>query len=173
MSTDHRDRAEVSSPRSRRRVYSAWVLFLGTAVILMLMATRYRMILVVGDSMHPTFRTGDLVWVDRQAYDSVAPQESDVVVARVQGQFVLKRIVGLPGQDVEVRDGVVFLDDQPRPLPHPATRTGLDVERGVLGKDKYAILGDNRAQTSHPTLHAVIPKQAIVGRVVGHLSLRP
>lgn len=162
----------ISARRTRRRIRLAWATFLVFAAFVLVLAERYRMVIVIGNSMEPTFRSGDVVWADRHAYDSENPRESDVVVAWVGDQAVLKRVVGLPGEAVEVRSGVVYVDDEARPSPAPPPAVGMDVERGVLAKDKYAILGDNRVHSSNPTIHAIIPKEAIVGRVVSRWSLR-
>lgn len=173
MPNDEPGPSMPSLPRVHWRVWTAWLLFLLLAPVMVLGATRYRLVIVVGDSMRPNFRSGDIVWADRHAYRSELPQESDVVLARVEGELVVKRVVGLPGQTVEVRRGVVYLDGSPRPIPAPAPTVGLDVARGVLGTGKFAILGDNRVRSSNPTIHAVITKDAMIGKVVGHLRLGP
>ena len=149
-----------------------WILVLVIATGVATFARYYRVGVVVGNSMQPTYESGDLVLVERLAYRTHPPADSDVVLARVGGQHVLKRIVGLPGQAVDVRSGVVHVDGAVPSCSYPVLQGDIDIDTGVLATDRYAILGDNRAETQLRTLHSVVSRADLVGKVVMHLRLR-
>lgn len=127
---------------------------------------RYRLVWVVGQSMHPTFHTGDLLVVDRQAYESDGPARGDIVVARHRDEFIVKRVVGLPGEEVQVRHGQVQVNGE-RPAEYYDYEPGfLDIAPGRLLADRYAILGDNRGVEPSAFIHGVISTRQILGKVV-------
>ncbi|MCE2405677.1 MAG: signal peptidase I [Dehalococcoidia bacterium] len=120
---------------------------------------------VRGDSMLPNFDTDQYVLVRRLGRDR-GPNRGDVVVFRHHlrpGMTLLKRVVGLPGDRVQVRSGRVYVDgrvlDEPYlpSVPHPSDSGGtpdttkpLDREvEWVLHEGQYFVLGDNR-NPSHP-----------------------
>lgn len=87
-------------------------------------------------------------------------------MARLGSELILKRIIGLPGQTVELKEGLVWVDGVARQPGYPVVPGALEILRGTLGGDKYAILGDNRALQAYPTLHAVVSRTEIVGQAV-------
>lgn len=126
---------------------------------------RYKLVIVDGDSMLPSLHHSDLLVVDRFAYRRRRPARGDVAVALYREELIIKRIVGLPGEELELRDGVLYVDGSPQ-LQNPRPESGgLDIRRGLLVGQKYALLGDNQALVSEPTAHAVVSPHEIVGRV--------
>ena len=103
---------------------------------------------VAGQSMAPLLRGDDVVLMDRLAYDFGTPERFDVVVfEREDHKSNIKRVIGLPGEVVQITDGVIYIDGQ-----RLEAENGLDtsVLAGVaenpvtLGEDEYFLLGDNR-----------------------------
>lgn len=138
-------------------------------VVLGFLAARFRLVWVVGDSMRPTYRPGDVLVVDRWSYRRRAPGRWEVVVAAHHGDWVVKRVVGLPGDSVGVRNGHVQLNGD-RVLEPQSIEPGiLDIEPGRLLGERYAILGDNRGIPEDSFVHAVVHRHQIVGRVVSAL----
>lgn len=154
----------------RARLRGGWVGFLSVALVLFLLGWRYRLVIVDGASMHPTLESGDLLAVDRLAYSAEGPREGDLVVAWVTGEQVVKRIVGLPGMMIEVRDGVLVIDGTPRQPGQGVTAGSLNIRAGMIGPGRFAILGDNRIGGTDQTAHALIMRSQIVGKVVGRLA---
>lgn len=145
-------------------------LFLGAFVLLgalLLVRFHYQITIVQGASMQPTFHTGDLLLVDRQAYQKNTPRRGEIVIARYQGDLLVKRIVGLPGEKVEVADGVLYVNDKAMVEKHPIRAGQLSVGEGTLAPRKYALLGDNRHGAASVLVHGVVAEEQIVGRVVG------
>lgn len=100
---------------------------------------------VAGDSMNDTLMTGDVAVLSRWDYLLGAPGRGDIVqiAPEKRGGLYLKRVIGLPGETVEITDGVVCIDGQP--LNEPYVTPSDDDYHVVLGDDEYFVLGDNRA----------------------------
>jgi type IV secretory pathway protease TraF len=94
-----------------------------------------------------------------------------VVVALYHGGWIVKRVVGLPTEIVEVRHGRVTVDGSRLPLDHPVELGFLDIAPGRLLADRYAILGDNRGVEPSAFLHAVVSPSQMLGKVVAAARL--
>jgi len=116
--------------------------------------------------MQPTFRTGNLALVYRGAYRTAEPRRADIVVARYRNDLILKRVVGLPGEEVEVRSGALLINGMPVVEGHRIEPGDLTIEKGKLFDGKYALLGDNRALPRSELIHAVVSKEDVVGKVI-------
>jgi signal peptidase I len=137
--------------------------------------------IVKGDSMHPAIDNGQYVIVNKLAYIWGEPKRGDVVVAvsRVLPTKLLKRIVGLPGERFQIKDGEIILRDKRTDpgdvlnegyLSNPNILTDGD-NLIVLDKDEYFALGDNRAVSIDSRELGVIDKWDIKGKVVGVFDL--
>ncbi|MDB5264757.1 MAG: signal peptidase signal peptidase [Parcubacteria group bacterium] len=127
---------------------------------------------VEGESMHPTFESADYLIVDELSYHLHAPQRGDVIVFRYPNDpkvFYIKRIIGLPGETVSVKDGKTTVKkvdgteialDEPYVVSEDATYTN----DSVLGADQYFVMGDNRPRSSDSRIWGPLPKKDIVGR---------
>ena len=120
---------------------------------------------VVGHSMEPTLENDDSLLVDKVSYCFRQPERYDVIVfepaiANVSKYYV-KRIVGLPGETIQIIDGVVYINGEPlendviysfglkdeagKPVePEKIYNAGLAEKPITLGYDEYFVLGDNR-----------------------------
>ncbi|MBN8247643.1 MAG: signal peptidase I [Verrucomicrobia bacterium] len=164
--------SEPSTPGTRRtRRLRRLMSLCAATVVLGFLAARYRLVWVVGDSMRPAYRPGNVLLVDRWAYSRQTPRRWDVVVASHHGDWVVKRVVGLPGDRVGVRHGHVLLNGIRIQEPQITEPGMLSIESGQLLGDRYAILGDNRGIPEDSFVHAVVQRQQLVGRVVS--ALRP
>ncbi|MCC7376460.1 MAG: signal peptidase I [Verrucomicrobiales bacterium] len=126
-------------------------------------------VIVIGDSMRPTYRSGDLLFVRRSAYRESDPQRGDIVVAKFRSDWIVKRIVALPGESVAVRDGVIEIDGQPMPESYQIQPGTLSIRRGDLSSERWAVLGDNRSLADSSLFYAVVPRGSIMGKVVTSL----
>jgi signal peptidase I len=150
----------------RRRRYLIW----GLSLLLaggIAFSLRYRLVGVVGNSMAPTFSTGDLLVVDLWTYRDRPPQRGEVVVARHRDEFLVKRVVGLPGEEVGVRLGRVEVNGLRQAAHHDFEPGLLDIAPGHLMSDRYALLGDNRGIEPSAFVHAIVSSQQILGPVTG------
>ena len=108
----------------------------------------FHVVRIEGTSMESGLHSGDLVLVTRFDFaGSRAPQRGDVVECRFPGRsgVYIKRVIGLPGETVEIREGRTWIDGIPLSESY-ATGPAEDY-RADLGADEYLVLGDNRAQS--------------------------
>jgi signal peptidase I len=154
----------TSYPLGRHEV----LLVLGCACLagLVVLQDRYRLTFVQGTSMQPTLATGDLLIVRKHAYDRAEPVRGDLVVANYQDGLIIKRVVGLPGEEVEIKNGTLFIGDRPLPEGHGIRAGPVNILKGKLFEGKFAILGDNRAIPPGQFVHAVVTKDQILGKVI-------
>lgn len=104
-----------------------------------------------GDSMNPVLKSGDVILVNRIVYDASAPKRGDIVVFKPNGNentyFYIKRIIGLPGETIEIKEGHVYINGEELTESYEATvikEAGVATEAVKLGGDEYFVLGDNR-----------------------------
>lgn len=106
---------------------------------------------VVGGSMEPEIRSGVSVWINKASYLLSAPKRYDVVVFKPNGNekehYYVKRVVGLPGETIQIKDGLVYIDGKKL---KDDIKSDLIDDPGVasepykIGNDEYFVLGDNR-----------------------------
>jgi len=127
---------------------------------------------VEGESMHPTFESGDYLVVDELTYHLGAPHRGDVIIFRPPvdpNVFYIKRIIGLPGETVHINHGVTTITktdgtsvtlNESYVVAEDATYT----QDTTLGPDQYFVMGDNRPRSSDSRIWGPLPAKNIVGR---------
>ena len=138
----------------------------------LLFRSHYRFTIVSGDSMAPTLNAGEVLVVDRRAYNRTEPARGDIIVMRYLNGFIVKRIVGLPGEEVELRCGTLYINGRPIKENHQIEPGNLSVEKGKLFGGDFATLGDNRAVPSVLAIHPIATKADLIGKVVLVLGKR-
>lgn len=116
------------------------------------------------DSMTPLLERGWQVVISNMSYWSVDPRRGQVVTVRLPDGWAMRRVVGVPGETVEVRDGRVWVDGRERD-PAAGAVAGVDEPAVRLGADEYFVLPDNRALATAPG-RGVVARDAIIGQVV-------
>jgi signal peptidase I len=159
----------VPSHFSRRPV--RFTFLLGIIGLLAIVHSHYQLAMVFGNSMRPGFQTGDLLLVSKTAYTTADPDRGDIVVARYANDLIVKRVVGLPGEEVALQHGHLYIDGYAVPERHAIEPGSLDISPGILFTGKYALLGDNRSMSIYQSVHAIVTKEQLVGKVVWSLSL--
>lgn len=106
---------------------------------------------MIGDSMNPVLKNGDVVLVNRLVYNARRPRRGDIIVFRPNGNenshYYIKRVVGLPGEKVEIREGGIYIDGKKLEEEYKTTepdRTEIVSGETELGRDEYFVLGDDR-----------------------------
>lgn len=106
---------------------------------------------VLGDSMNLTLKDREKVIINKMVYRYSDPERFDVIVFRQSGKehsyYNIKRIIGLPGETVQIIDGIVFIDGTPlkeKIEVEPMVNGGLADEEILLEENEYFVLGDNR-----------------------------
>lgn len=135
--------------------------------------------IVNGASMDPTFSTGQFLIVDRLSYRFNAPQRGDVIVfqyPRDPSTYFIKRIIGLPGETIDMHDGKVTISNIAHPEGIKLDETYIDPKHAshdifheVLGSTEYFVMGDNRLQSSDSRTWGPLDASFIIGRPIVRL----
>jgi len=172
---------------SHRRLQSGleWVaVVVGALVVALIVKTfLFQAFYIPSASMEPTLEKGDRVLVNKISYDLHDVNRGDVIVFELDPEDVgpdgikdlIKRVVGLPGDVIETRDGIVYVND--RALEEPYLADGMitgdpddaqnpPIERQTVPDGHVYVLGDNRSNSadSRYPYRGPIPIDAIVGR---------
>jgi signal peptidase I len=184
--------------RQRRWIADLSAIILSLSVLLAARSSLADHYHVPSGSMQPTVEVGDRVVVSKAAYALRVPfteltlarfdgpARGDVVVLASpdDGVTLLKRVVAVPGDEVEIRRGRITIDDRAQPVvvdsSGPTEQLGgalhpLDLGRGggpdygprILGPDEYLVVGDNRGNSRDGRMFGTVSRDAFRGRVLG------
>ena len=117
--------------------------------------------IITGESMQPTLRSGQLVGINKLAYRFDRPKRGEIVYFWTGGEYMVKRILGLPGEQIALRDGTFYVNGAPMAEPYVQFKDHSNIADGRLGPGCFVVSGDNRSQS----LTAVVNRSRIVGRV--------
>lgn len=153
--------------------------FIKFALIALIVITPFRYFvaqpfIVNGESMSPTLEKGEYLVIDKLTYRSEVPQRGDVIIFRYPldpAIFFVKRVIGLPGESVVVRDDVVFIISNGTTTqlvePYLAAVGGRrSVATTTLGAGEYFVMGDNRAESADSRTWGPLQKRYISGRAL-------
>ena len=124
---------------------------------------------VTGESMLPAYKDGSFRMVNRLAYKRSRPQRGDVVAIKLAGEHLMymKRIIGLPGERVEIRSGTVYINDEPLEEPYiQLKRKPWHEDETRLRDDQYFVIGDNRSMSIDGHEHGAVMEHKIAGKVL-------
>ena len=127
---------------------------------------------VSGSSMENTLHHGDNLIVDKITYRFSKTKRYDIIVFPFRYQektYYIKRIIGLPGETIQIQDGVIWIDGEVLQESYGREvmkNAGLAADMITLGEDEYFVLGDNRNDStdSRDPSVGVIHKDEIIGR---------
>lgn len=137
-----------------------------TLIVFLVLNTLTGRFQVRGSSMEPTLHNGQYLVVSKIAYWLQPPERGDIVVFQPPNGATddyIKRIVGLPGEQIEVRDGEVRVDGAPITEPYVASQ-GAYSGSWKLGADEYFVLGDNRSNSSDSHTWGTVPAENVIGK---------
>ena len=128
----------------------------------------------VGDSMKPVLENGDVTLVNRIVYDATAPKRGDIIVFKPKGNenshYYIKRIVGLPGETVEIIEGKVYIDGERLEEDYETTEitdVGIVDKEIELAGDEFFVLGDDRQNSEDSRMADIgnVKRSYIYGKV--------
>lgn len=127
---------------------------------------------VSGASMEPNFSSGEYLLIDEISYRFKDPSRGEVVVFKCptdSGNFFIKRIIGLPGETVEIKDGKIKIYNLQFPEGEILKESYIQEEtpgdiKVALKKNEYFVLGDNRDHSSDSRSWGPVPRENIIGR---------
>ena len=125
---------------------------------------------VAGLSMAPTYKSNRVNLVNRLAYRNSEPERGDVVgVWPREGSrsvMLMKRVIGLPGETVDFRNGTVFIDGSPLEEPYVQFASDWNLAPVVVGEGEYFVVGDNRSMPADAHEFGIAPRRQIAGRML-------
>lgn len=125
-------------------------------------------------SMLPTLQINDRLIIDKLSYEFRDPKRGDIVVfspteaLRAQNfkDAFIKRVIGLPGETVEVRDGRVYINNQPLQEKYIEEKPNYQFGPVTVPPNQYLVLGDNRNNSFDSHYWGFVPRNKIIGRAV-------
>lgn len=128
-----------------------WVVALAAAAAAALLINRFLVVnaQIPSGSMEDTIMPGDRVFGNRLAYAFHDPERFDVIIFKYpddESQLFIKRIIGLPGETVEIRDGNIYINGSQEPLEDVETKEPMNGSFGpyTVPEGCYFVMGDNR-----------------------------
>ncbi|MAS33153.1 MAG: signal peptidase I [Anaerolineaceae bacterium] len=176
MKSDAISQETLPRPKIRRthwlrELLDTALLVVAIYALVNLASARY---MVQGKSMYPNFDDNQVLYVSRLNYMIDEPSRLDIVVfhyPRNPEEDYIKRVIGLPGDAIEIRNTIVYVNGQPLEEPYineaclprecPDTAEPL-----LLGPDEYFVMGDNRNNSSDSRDFGPVKRQFLVGEVL-------
>lgn len=129
---------------------------------------------ISGSAMSPNYNDGQFWIVDKVIYTTTDPQRGDVVLFKDvadPNKVFAKRIIGLPGEEIEIKDGAVYINGQVVSEPYlskdvvtsPGNYPALNQK--IIPQGNYFILGDNRNGSFDSRNFGFVPKENIIGKL--------
>lgn len=122
---------------------------------------------IEGFSMEPTLHEGQYLIVNKLIYYLRPPQRGDIVVfafPRGPERDFIKRVIGLPGDTVEIRPGQVLVNGEVIAEPYDPEPVNYSYPPTVLGPNEYFVLGDNRNNSSDSHTWGPLERKYIIGK---------
>ena len=162
------------SKRSTKRFLFETLEIIIVALILSwgLRSTVVEAVTIPTGSMLPTIQLQDRLVVDELSYKLSEIKRGDVIVfhplATVDssGDLWIKRVIGVPGDKVEIKEGMVLVNDQALTEPYEMAKPNYTFGPLVIPKDSYFVLGDNRNDSVDSHYWGVLPAKNVVGRAL-------
>ena len=152
-----------------------WLIAILAAVAIALFVDNFLIVnaQIPSGSMENTIMTGDRVVGNRLSYLPKAPARYDIIIFKYpddESQLFIKRIIGLPGETVEIRDGHIYIDGSSEPLEDVETKEYMVGNYGpyTIPEGCYFVIGDNRnySNDSRYWIHPYVSKDKILGKAV-------
>lgn len=160
-----------------------WAISIFVVVILAYSIVTFGMqtVTMIGQSMNPALSNQDVLLLNKAAYTFGSPKRYDIIAFKLKddtdGYFTIKRIVGLPGETVQIKNGKIFIDGDVLtnlPFDDLIMTEGLALEGVTLGDEEYFVIGDNcnNSEDSRYVNIGNISAKEISGKVVFRISPR-
>ena len=164
---------EPSPPREKRSGFMRFLVdVLETLILSVILFVSINVvsarIRVDGASMEPTLVTGEYVIVNRLSYRMGSPQRGDIIVfhfPRNPEEEYIKRIVGLPGDEIQAREGAIFVNGQSLDEFYLSVKTNY-TGTWQVPEGQLFVLGDNRNNSSDSHDWGTVPMEYVVGKAV-------
>lgn len=154
------------------------VVLISAAIIIPIRYFLIQPFFVKGASMEPNFLDKQYLIVDELSYRFTSPERGQVIVFRYPRdpqEYFIKRLIGLPGEQVQVKDGkvTIFNDEYPDGmvlnesyLPENLETFSDSEDKITVGSDEYFVLGDNRSASKDSRYFGTVNKSFVTGKIL-------
>ena len=169
-----KQQTKMTKSEARREIME-WILILEIAVVVAVVINTFLIVnaVIPSASMETTIMTGDRIFGNRLAYGKEGPERGDIVIFRFpddEKQLFIKRVIGLPGETVEVKNGKVYINGSSTPLDEPYVTVDPIGDYGpvTVPAGGYFMMGDNRNQSADSRfwVHPFVMEDKILGKAV-------
>jgi len=175
------EQSPPQEPQSPKPTWKTWVENFQIVAIALVLALLIRTLVaepryIPSDSMVPTLLVGDRLVVEKVSYRLDPPQRGDIVVfdpppqlqARgyARDQAFIKRIIGTPGETVEIRGGKVLINNQPLVESYIAEPPDYEMLPVKVPDASYFVMGDNRNNSNDSHIWGFLPQSNVIGRAI-------
>ncbi len=151
----------------------AQIALLALAIILPVRYFLIQPFIVKGASMEPNFYDSEYLIIDELTFHFRNPERGEIIVFRPpqhDDQYYIKRVIGLPGETVEVRNGTITVFNTEVPNGFSLHESYISEvtegrDRRTLGTDEYYVMGDNRDASLDSRYFGAVPRDHFIGRV--------
>ncbi len=161
-------------------LFMSWLfmVFLGTLLAYFFVYTLGIKTTVIGTSMEPSLYNGQVVFLNRVVYNLVAPKRGDVVAFLPNGNanahISVKRVVGVPGDRIEIKDGILYLNNEPQSdmFDDMISDPGIAADEILLSEDEFFLMGDNcnSSEDSRAASLGSVKRKHITGKAWFHMA---
>lgn len=140
-----------------------------TIVIYAVLSTFIGRYKVLSVSMKPTLHEGEYLLISKQTHKIWPLKRGDIIVFRYPRNLeknYIKRLIGLPGETVELRGGKLYIDGELTPEPWLVSESRGPTGKWQLGEDEYFVMGDNRSNSSDSRTWGPIHSAHIIGKAI-------
>jgi signal peptidase I len=167
-------RRAASKPGHRKKKKeSGALLYWAIAIVLALIigfgvrTFGFELITVRGDAMRGTLTEGEISLVKKTVYYTQKPARGDIVAVNSPEGKLIRRVVALPGETIEIKGGVTYVNDEPLDESYVLTKSGGDYPLTTIPDGGYFVMSDNRLNTDDSRSFGLIKntRSLIVGKV--------
>jgi signal peptidase I len=162
-------------PSHHGRAAAEWGILIVAALVIAIVIRTFvfQAFYIPSESMVPTLKVGDRVLVNKLSYKLHDPRRGDIVVFKApesartaEIKDLVKRLVGLPGETIEGKDGKIYINGRALSEPYlPANVKSRTFGPEKVPPDSYFMLGDNRQYSKDSTFFGAIKRDQLIGRV--------
>lgn len=171
---DRESAEDKAQPQTGRTGYKALLFdvletLLLTIIIYAVLSTFIGRFKVLSVSMEPTLHEGQYLLISKQTHKIWPLKRGDVVVfhyPRNTKKNYIKRLIGLPGEKIELVAGKLYINDKLVPEPWLSTPTRGSFGPKQLGEDEYFLMGDNRNNSSDSRAWGSVSSQLVIGKAI-------
>lgn len=142
-----------------------WALVLSTLIIIFIAQAFF----IPSVSMSPTLKVRDRILVNKIIYSFSEPQRQEIIVFQYPIQprrKLIKRVIGQAGDKIEIKTGLVYLNDQLLTEEYVLIKGYGNYGPVVIPEDNYFVLGDNRNNSEDSRFWGFVPRKNIIGKAV-------